>query len=168
MINQPIIELISILAAAIGCGISFWGWIDALQQHKENLLEGINGSIGMTSQWRIQRERSRMLMQLVILVSGILVMGWRARNPQYYDPLILIYVTRSVSHLFISLMLMSNAMIDRRKRTQIASVVREEYKRDRRAVEAGGRRVGDKPPTQVLVTAPASVTVHAITEEGKK
>lgn len=145
------------LLAAAGLGLSGMGWIAARREHHQNLLDGINGSIGMTALWRIGRERSRFYKQLVILTSGLFVTFWRM---QYADvPLVFeIYVTRNLTLLVISALLMLDAITDRHNRRAITEVIRHEQFR------LAGRRSTDPLVTsKETAVSETTITTKTIT-----
>lgn len=159
--NVPIIELLQILLAAIGAGFSFHGWLSARQDNHENALDGINGSIGLAARWRVDRERERLTKQMLILISGILVVSWRIRNADV--PLLEVYLTRNLTLLGLSALLMYDTIKDKMKRKEMTALVREEHRR----VLTGGRRATDKSIARMeaIVRVEPTVRVETITKD---
>lgn len=124
MTTVNLFELLQVLFAAAGAGLSAMGWIVARRDNYQNLIEGINGSIGMTARWRIARERSRFRKQILILISGLIVAVWRIHHGS--DLVLAIYVTRNLTLVLLSADLMFDSITDRHTRQAITEIVRRE------------------------------------------
>lgn len=134
----PYLELLCILLTAVGAGYSLNGWITASQDEAENRLLGLNGSIAMAARWRVHRERSRFVDQMIILVGRLIVLLYLYRHPDLIISMT-IYVTGNASFVLLSWRLLLYSINDRSERSAISAEVKAEHRR----ATIGGRRITD-------------------------
>lgn len=148
--NFPFMEIFVAIVSGFSAEKSWREWIYADATWKDAESDHhVDKSFVEALKWRSSRERRRSIKLLCILISTVIVLGWRGGHPHETVSAV-VYFTRNVTLLVLTLLLVGDMQMDRRTRREVSIrywLERRQHE-DPKAAQTLGRRRSDDPQAE--------------------